>query len=287
MKIDGARILVTGAAGGIGSAVARQLGRSGARLFLTDVAEAPLHALAGKLRRDSVEVLAVAANLASHEDRAMLAGEARTAGVHVLINVAGINPFGLFVEQSDEEIERAMQINTMAPMLLCHAMIPLLADAARAHIVNVGSTFGSIAYPGFAVYSASKFAIRGFSEALRRELADTGIGVHYVAPRATQTALATDRIRAMNEELKVGMDSPAIVAKAIQNVLETERAECFLGGRERMFAKVNGLLPRLVDRALMKQLPVIRRYAATAAPRLHASPADAAGHRAEGAAIRS
>jgi short-subunit dehydrogenase len=128
----------------------------------------------------------------------------------------------------------------------------------------VGSTFGSIGFPGFAAYSASKFAVRGFSEALRRELADTAIRVHYVAPRATRTALATDRIRAMNAELGVGMDSPQTVAAAIERVLREERSELLLGAPERLFAKLNALLPRIVDRSLRRQLAVIRRHAAAA-----------------------
>jgi short-subunit dehydrogenase len=150
-------------------------------------------------------------------------------------------------------------------MQLCRALLPLLMERDAAHLVNVGSTFGSIGFPGFCAYSASKFALRGFSEALRRELADTPIRVHYVAPRATRTALATDRIRAMNEELKVGMDSPQTVALAIEAVLREERDEWLLGAPERWFAKINGLVPRLVDRSLRKQLAIVKRYAAAPA----------------------
>jgi short-subunit dehydrogenase len=137
----------------------------------------------------------------------------------------------------------------------------VLREQPAAQIVNVGSTFGSIGFPGFAAYSASKFAVRGFSEALRRELADSAIRVHYVAPRATSTALATDRVRAMNAELGVGMDSPETVAAAIERVLCEGRRELLLGAPERLFAKLNALLPTLVDRSLRRQLAVVRRYA--------------------------
>lgn len=268
MKLATARALLTGAAGGIGSATARRLGRAGTSLLLADIAARPLDALERELARDGVRATSLVANIAEPAGRAAVAERAREARVDVLINVAGINPFGLFGEQSSEEICRAMTINALAPMLLCHAMIPVLAAAGGpAHIVNVGSLFGSVGYPGFAIYSASKFAIRGFSEALRRELADTSIRVHYIAPRATRTALVTDSIRAMNEELGVGMDSPENVAASIERVLHTERSELVLGVRERFAAKVNGVLPGLVDRALRKQLPTIRRYAALPARR--------------------
>jgi short-subunit dehydrogenase len=104
-----------------------------------------------------------------------VAGGAREIGANVLINAAGINPFGMFAEQAAAEIGKAFAINTVAPILLCHALLPVLSERPAAQIVNVGSTFGSIGFPGFAAYSATKFAVRGFSEALRRELADSAI----------------------------------------------------------------------------------------------------------------
>jgi short-subunit dehydrogenase len=162
----------------------------------------------------------------------------------------------------------AFSINALAPLLLCHALLPALLDRPSAHIVNVGSTFGSIGFPGFAAYSASKFAVRGFSEALRRELADTAVRVHYVAPRATRTALATDRVRALNAELGVGMDTPQTVAAAIVRTLRDERREVLLGTPERLFAKLNALAPSLVDRSLRRQLAIVRRHASPTVGRL-------------------
>jgi short-subunit dehydrogenase len=260
MNLTDARIVLTGAAGGIGSMTAGWLANAGAKLVLTDLRQEPLDRLATQLGA-SHALAAVAADVASDGGRAALVSAAREHGVNVLINLAGINPFGLFAEQTPREIATALSVNTVAPILLCHALLPVLLERPSAHIVNVGSTFGSIGFPGFAAYSASKFAVRGFSEALRRELADTGVKVHYVAPRATKTALATDRVRALNAELGVGMDPPQTVAAAIVSVLRNERREVLLGGPERLFAKLNGLLPSLVDRSLRRQLAVVRRYA--------------------------
>jgi short-subunit dehydrogenase len=260
MNLTDARILLTGAAGGIGSPTAALLAQAGAKLVIADLHLESLARLAAELRRDDL-LAAVAADVATDTGRAALAAAAREHEVNVLVNVAGINPFGLFSEQSAAEIAKALSINAVAPLLLCHALLPVLLERSRAHIVNVGSTFGSIGFPGFAAYSASKFAIRGFSEALRRELADTAVRVHYVAPRATKTALATDRVRAMNAELGVGMDTPQTVAAAIVRVLRDERRELLLGTPERAFAKLNALLPGLVDRSVRRQLDVVRRYA--------------------------
>jgi len=261
MNLKDARVLLTGAAGGIGSVTAHALGRAGAKLLLTDMQAAALHDLAGSLRREGIEVETVAANVASPEDRAELVSRADALHINTVVNLAGVNPFGWLSDQTEAEIELVFRINTLAPVLLCQAMLPVLSANGPAHIVNVGSAFGAIGFPGFTAYSASKFAVRGFSEALRRELADTDVKVHYVAPRATRTKLVTDRVRAMNDALHVAMDPPETVAKAIVRALATERRELAVGFPERLFAKINGLLPAIVDRALAKQLPTIRHHA--------------------------
>jgi short-subunit dehydrogenase len=269
MNLTDARIVVTGAAGGIGSATAARLAQAGARLVIADLRPEPLARLATDLGPSHV-LATVAADVTSDAGRNALVAAARDHEVNVLVNAAGINPFGLFAEQSAAEIAKAFSINAVAPLLLCHALLPVLLERPSAHIVNVGSTFGSIGFPGFAAYSASKFAVRGFSEALRRELADTPVRVHYVAPRATKTALATDRVRAMNAELGVGMDTPQTVAAAIMRVLRDERRELLLGTPERVFAMLNSLLPGLVDRSLRRQLGVVRRYASQRAAQVAA-----------------
>ena len=263
MSIENSAILVTGAAGGIGSATARRLAAAGARLLLTDFRAEPLEELATELDAAGAIAAILPADLSRQAERGDLAAAAADFGVDTLINVAGVNPFGLFEEQSDVEIERAISINTIAPILLCRALLPVLSQRREAHIVNVGSVFGSIGYPGFAVYSASKYAVRGFTEALRRELADTPIRLHYVAPRATRTALRTDRVAAMNAELGVATDEPETVAAAIEGALLHSRREVYVGRAERLFALLNGLAPRVIDRALLKQLPIMRRYAAS------------------------
>jgi short-subunit dehydrogenase len=278
MKLSDARIVLTGAAGGIGSATAAWLANAGAKLVITDLKQEPLDRLASQLGASAV-LAAVAADVASDGGRATIVSAARRHEANVLINLAGINPFGLFTQQPTREVATALSINTVAPILLCHAMLPVLLERPSAHVVNVGSTFGSIGFPGFTAYSASKFAVRGFSEALRRELADTHVRVHYVAPRATKTALATDRVRALNADLGVGMDAPQTVAAAIATALRDERREVLLGAPERLFAKVNALLPSLVDRSLRRQLAVVRRHASAGSTRVAAAEPPPTPHR--------
>jgi short-subunit dehydrogenase len=125
----------------------------------------------------------------------------------------------------------------------------------------MGSIFGSIGYAGYAPYSASKFALRGFTEAMRRECADGPVRFHYVAPRAARTALNSEAVCAMNEALGVRMDPPEVAAEAVARALEQDRAEAYLGWPEKLFVRINSVLPRLVDAALRKQLSVIRHHA--------------------------
>jgi short-subunit dehydrogenase len=146
-------------------------------------------------------------------------------------------------------------------MLLVRELLPQLTAQGSGRIVNVGSMFGSIAFPCFAAYSASKFALRGFSQALRRELYDSGVGVTYVSPRAVRTALNPPVVHHMAERGLMRMDEAHWVAQRIVRAMERDRDEVYLGFPEALFARVNALLPRLVDRAIHKQVPALREFA--------------------------
>jgi short-subunit dehydrogenase len=146
-----------------------------------------------------------------------------------------------------------------APMHLCRALLPRLQRQPCAHIVNIGSVFGAIGYPGQVAYSASKFALRGFSESLRRELGDSTVRVHYLAPRATRTGFNCAAVDELNAQLAVATDPPERVAAAVGRMIETDRPEAVIGWPEKLFVRINGLLPRLVDHSLARQLPIIKQ----------------------------
>ena len=226
---------------------------------------AKLESLCATLRaaHPSLDVRAVVADVTQADGRARVSAAARDMnGANLLVNNAGISDFSLFDAQSDAALEAMLQTNLLAPMLLTRAMLPLLRRQQTASIVNVGSIFGYLGYPGCAAYSASKFGLRGFSEALRRELADSGVRVQYFAPRATRTALNSDAMCRLNEELKVAMDTPERVAQEFLALLDApQRSESSVGFPEKLFARINQFLPGLVDGAMRKQLPLIRKYA--------------------------
>jgi short-subunit dehydrogenase len=183
--------------------------------------------------------------------------------VDLLINAAGVNEFHPFESQSLASVERIIAVDLVAPMELTQCMLPLLKRAPRAQVVNVGSVFGYLGYPGFAAYCAAKFGLRGFSQALRRELADTNIAVRYFAPRATRTPLTTAAITAMNRELKTREDAPEAVARLLVKFVAGRAWDRTLGFPERLYVLLNHLAPGVNDSAIRRQLRVIRRHLAS------------------------
>ena len=182
-------------------------------------------------------------------------------GIDILINLAGTTAFTPFEEQTPESIQSVMQINAIAPMLMTHDVLPHMLAQKKGQIVNVGSAFGSIAFPCFASYSTSKYAVRGFSQALRRELAGTGVGVTYVAPRAVHTPLNSSAVYEMAKKIKMNFDEPQAVAESIIKAIENDKKEKYIGFPESLFARINAILPGLVDSSLNKQSPLMRDFA--------------------------
>lgn len=258
MHIETMKIVLTGATGGIGAAAARALDAAGAKLLLTGRNRRALDALRQQLRFGH---FCVCADLATAEGRAQLLAEAERFGANVLINNAGVGSLGLLEQSSDREVAAILDINLLSPMLLCRDFIPLLRRCDAAAIVNVGSILGSIGYAGSTAYCASKFGLRGFTEALRRELADTAIQVVYFAPRATATALNSNAMQALNDELGNAVDDPEAVAARLVAALQQPGKDHLLGWPESFFARLNAVFPAVVGNALRRQLAVIRLYA--------------------------
>ncbi len=263
MKLEETRVILTGAGGGIGSELAVRLASQGARLALMDRSESALQQTVGRIPDTAPRPLTFAVDLLDAVQRTTAADQAirRLGGVDLLINNAGLLSFRPFCEEDPEVINRIVQLNTLVPMQLARQLLPSMLERGSGRIVNVGSTFGTIAFAWFAAYSASKFGLRGFSEALRRELENTGVGVTYVAPRAVKTRLNSSAIYRMAEATKMNMDEPDWVAGRIVSAIRKEAREVYLGFPESLFARINALWPRLVDGATKKQNRVMMAFA--------------------------
>ena len=255
MKVDEMNVLLTGATGGIGAQTASLLATRGANLLLAARDESRLNALRNRLSQFGVRVRVAAVDLATEDGRRYVAAAAHDfpGGINVLVNNAGINRFDLFDRQTGRDLETVVTTNLLAPMLLTHRLLPLLQRQQQAVVLNVGSIVGSIGLPGQVAYCGSKFGIHGFSEALRRELAGSSIRVVYVAPRSTDTGMNDARMREIYELNGVRTDDTSVVARRIVVVITGTRCERFIGWPERLFVKINALLPSLVDRSLKKQ----------------------------------
>ena len=258
MKLKNARILLTGATGGLGHELANQLSAAGASLLLAGRAETRLNEMRAAMPG---ETAIVCADLTSTDGIARTTRAAQQFNANVLINNAGAGAFGLLENQPWDTVEQVLSTSLEAPIHLTHALLPWLRAQPQAAIVNIGSTFGSIPFAGFAAYSAAKAGLRGFSQALRRELADTLISVIHISPRAIDTAMNSDAVNNLNRELATHSDSAEAVARQIVSALSHNDVELHLGFPERLFAWLNGVAPGLIDRGLAGKLATVKRHA--------------------------
>lgn len=242
MKLNGKTIAITGGAGGIGSRVATLAEQKGAIPIIIDRAEP-----AAAMKWEYIQ-----GDLSTAEGIARIATQLVNCKPDILVNLAGIQHFGAIETQKPEHIALMYQINLIAPVQLVQALLPMMRKRGSGQIVNIGSIFGSIPFAYFATYSSAKAGLKAFSEALRREVAGSGITVTHIAPRAVKTPLNTEHILALAERTNMAMDEPDKVAARMVAAIEGDRKDVYIGFPESLFVRVNALLPRVVDNALAK-----------------------------------
>ncbi|MBW5481894.1 SDR family NAD(P)-dependent oxidoreductase [Streptomyces bambusae] len=217
MKIAGETVLLTGATGGIGRALAARLARAGADLIVTGRDADALRALA-----DPLGARWVAADLADTCDVEHLAKAC--AGTGILVANAALPASGDLLEYTPEQIDRALAVNLRSQVVLARLLAPAMADAGRGHLAFVGSMSGKAATPNSSLYTASKFALRGFAHALRLDLRPAGVGVSVVQPGFVAEAGMFARTGA---SLPRGARAvtPDQVASAVLRAVEHDRGE--------------------------------------------------------------
>ncbi|MBU3022023.1 SDR family oxidoreductase [Aestuariibacter sp. A3R04] len=256
MKIDWSNqiALLTGASGGIGSAMAKALDEQGAQLILVGRCKEKLVQL-----RDTLDGhhFIVEADIITPQGREKVVHTCQRHPVTMLINNAGITHLGEFTLAPVDDV---VATNLLAPMLLTQQLLPILKMRQYAHVINIGSTFGSIGFAAHGAYCATKFGLKGWTEAMIREYHDSDIHFHYLAPRATCTAINDRRAVALNLAMGNKVDSPEDVARSLILLLNKNKSRVAMGLPEKVFAIVNALLPSLVDSSLAKKLALIKAY---------------------------
>lgn len=256
MQLEGRIVAITGAGSGIGRALALTLAGHGAFPILIGRNEDKLRETAAQLPAGAMARCCAADITTPHGRQAVLQACRASGQLDILVNNAGLVPSGLLKDLSDADLEQAATTNIVAPIALTRDLLPLLRRSDRAWIVNVGSMFGDIGHPHFAAYCATKFGLRGFSDAIRRELARDGIGVTYAAPRATRTA-ATDGMATLVSGYDMKLDDPLVVARKIVAAVEAEATTMFPGATERLLIFIQRFFPALIDFGLRRQAAAI------------------------------
>lgn len=256
------RMVLTGATGGIGEAIASRMAGQCESMLLLGRNSQNLAAIRQVLSEQYPQ-LAIACLSGDLNDPAYqheIAAHARQTNCNLLVNNAGINQFGSAIQLTGAAQGRVIETNLLAPMRLTQALLPALLAQSSSQLVFVGSILGYIGYPGNAAYCASKFGLRGYAQALRRELGNTCVQVKYLAPRATATSINTAAVNRANAELGTATDEPLVVADALVRLLEGKRFDLKLGFPESLFVFLNQFLPGINDAAIRKQLPVIQKH---------------------------
>ncbi len=257
-RIAGSRILITGASQGIGKSLAEAAARRGAKVLAAARSVDLLRELADRIRTAGGTLEIVHADITEPQDRQRMVEAAihYFGGLDILVNNAGIGATGHFAEVSPERLRKIMEVNFFGLTETTRLCLPLLRRGHRPAIVNISSIAGKRGIPARSEYSASKFAVQGFSEALRAELAKDGIDVLVICPGLTQTNFSQNMLeqkaRLQMDHLR-GMTSEE-VATATLRAIEQGQHEMHLTLQGKLMVFVSRFFPRLADRIAARRV---------------------------------
>ena len=262
-SLRGKLALVTGAASGIGRALAIELARAGVDLLLVDIDRAEL---LETVRRTTVHGHRTdwhVVDLGLPEEVALLIQRVHDefSALDILINNAGVAYYGTTHEMSSEQWNRVLAVNLHAPIQLTHALLPLLSQRPQSHVMNVCSIAGLVGVNRLAAYNAAKFALVGFSESLRAEYGPRGIGVTALCPGLVRTRIfekaMTSRDRNVPRFPKWLTSSPELVARRAVRAIRKNQGLVVVSAPARVVWWIKRLAPSFLDR--VQQIRRIRR----------------------------
>ncbi len=237
--------IVTGASSGIGAATARELARRGATVVLAARRADALETQADAARRAGGKALAIRTDVADPVQSSLLVDRtlATYGRVDVLVNNAGVGWFRPLASSQPGDVVDLVEVNLLGAMLLTRAVLPGMLERRHGSIISVASLSGRVAMEP--LYSATKFGLRGFSLALRRQVAGSGVSVSVVSPGKIRTA--------MTSHVRQRMPEPDLVAKTIADLVTHPRREVVVPRRHYAIAWLEQLLPSLADLAYRRR----------------------------------
>ncbi|GAA0551940.1 SDR family NAD(P)-dependent oxidoreductase [Paractinoplanes ferrugineus] len=231
-------VIVTGASSGIGRETATRIGRGATTVVLAARRADELETVATEIRGRGGEAVVVPTDVRDPAQITALVERARsvTGRIDGLVNNAGVGGVASILAD-DDLVAKLIEVNLMAPIRLMRAVVPIMKEQRSGSIVNIGSVAGEIGIGG--TYSATKFALRGMTDSVRRELAGTGIGVTLVEPGFIATDLT---------KMRRGLPGPGIVAAAVESALDRPRRRIVVPFKYRPAITLANALPALTDR---------------------------------------
>ena len=253
---NGKVVIITGASSGIGAAVARRLARDGMRLTLAARRLDRLEQVAAEVEALGGEALVVQTDVRNRDElqRMVQATLDRWGHIDVLLNNAGLGHDRLLIRFKPEKIRDEIHINLIAIIECAQVVLPVMLRQKSGHIINVASIAGLIATPGGTVYSASKFGVNGFSDALRRELRGSGIHVSAFCPGFTPTEISPE-LKAISEgqpgaPRRPGLMPVTYVADQIAHLIRHPRWRVIIPPSWKFLVMVAFLFPGIADALL-------------------------------------
>jgi len=255
-KIEGLRTIVTGASSGIGREIAIELARQRAKLIVTARRAERLEEVLAELRTLHADAVSVVGDIVDAATRRELveAADREFGGLDALVNNAGIGAIGPFINADEDRLRRVMEVNFFAPVELIRLALPLLRGGNQPIIANVSSVLGHRAVPNKSEYCASKFAMHGFSDALRCELASNGVDVLIVSPSTTSSEFfdgVIDKQDNTHDRTSRAMP-PQVVARKTVKAMRCGKQEVILSVGGKALVWLDRLCPAMMNRVLAR-----------------------------------